>query len=731
MNDFISLMEQIENPGTFSVGGKLRSIPPGLKVKGLGSVSIPVTKHQAKDLIELSDQAPYGRGEETIVDTEVRNAWQISAENFELTNPAWIQSLQESIEQMGKQLGLYDCKINFEPYKLLIYEQGSFFSLHRDTEKIPNMFATLVINLPSEHEGGELIVSHCGQSQHYTFANNDGLHPDFVTFYADCYHEVKPITSGYRICLIYNLAIANRKKQPLLSEQIKASEEVSHFIQKWVQEKQKKPTLTYLLEHSYSEKNICLSNLKNADFAKASVLLNTAEKNGCQAFLCLVTYFRSSYGETPYYGRSSYYDDDDDDDDVDESDFEEDDVSEEEIYAHGFTTATGEKVKIQKINLEEDELLASIPLLEGEGRKCSISEATGNEGATKELWYHRGAIIIWHTDREFEVIKKTDMAYKLDFFKSFMQKKKLSQTNQQQIIQLANTIIEQQSSYNTEDISKELITLGDIELLKKFIHKRIKNRDFSRVENKTLIPMIEFCGWQNFEQELVDYLTPQHSVMQWLNSLLFIESLSDAGRSVIKKWAIALWKPCFEYQLTQQVIANVLQIISLLKIHEVSDDIIAFLSQQQPLFFTDTYGPAVIKALDKLQQHEYDHEIMSQFIEHVCQRIQIDFSIPPSKPEAWFREGRLNCTCKFCKKINQFLPDANQSEISFNKTLKRNLTHIEAEINKSRVDLSIVISRNPSNFDGLCRKNQDSYDHELNVFNTAQKIIKDLQRVNI
>ncbi len=31
------------------------------------------------------------------------------------------------------------------------------------------MFATLVINLPSEHEGGELIVSHSGHHQHYSF----------------------------------------------------------------------------------------------------------------------------------------------------------------------------------------------------------------------------------------------------------------------------------------------------------------------------------------------------------------------------------------------------------------------------------------------------------------------------------------------------------------------------------------------------------------------------------
>jgi hypothetical protein len=41
-------------------------------------------------------------------------------------------------------------------YKLLIYNEGSFFVSHRDTEKAPVMFATLVIVLPSALSGGEL-----------------------------------------------------------------------------------------------------------------------------------------------------------------------------------------------------------------------------------------------------------------------------------------------------------------------------------------------------------------------------------------------------------------------------------------------------------------------------------------------------------------------------------------------------------------------------------------------
>ena len=86
MQELITLMDKVKTSGAFSVSGTLPSIPPGLDVKGVGNIGLPLTEHQAKALIELSEQAPFGRGEETIVDTDVRKSWQISAGDFELGN---------------------------------------------------------------------------------------------------------------------------------------------------------------------------------------------------------------------------------------------------------------------------------------------------------------------------------------------------------------------------------------------------------------------------------------------------------------------------------------------------------------------------------------------------------------------------------------------------------------------------------------------------------------------
>lgn len=728
MEKLIGLLNQIENPGTFSVNGQLSSVSPGLKVKGLGTVSLPVMPAQAQKLIELSDQAPYGRGEDTVLDTQVRKVWQISAKNFEISNQEWLYLLERSVEKIGIQLGLSDCKINFEPYKLLVYEEGSFFISHRDTEKIPNMFATLVINLPSEHRGGELIVGHGGKSNSYFFENNDGLHPDFVSFYADCYHEVKPVTQGYRICLIYNLAIANRKNQPNLAEQINLGEQVAQILQEWKQDARAEPMLTYLLEHSYSEENMRLDNLKNGDFSKASVLLNAAENNGCQAYLCLVTYYRSSCGSMSYQSRDYYREDEDEDDDFgedeDDDDFDEYDVVDESVYAHSFTTRTGEKIAIEQITIEEQDILASIPLIDGEGRESSISEATGNEGATKELWYHRGAVIIWSPEHIFEVLEKTDKDYQFNFFKDLIANNKITQVNRGKVLKLAEKII---NDMPFKDVSQELMTLGDTGLLKKFIHRQMTSRS-AKNANDTFLKIMDFCGWEALESEIQSYLTPRHHAVIWLHSLLLMKQLSDEGRTMIKKWLQPLLESDLESCFLPTHIAIGIEIMALLDLDAKADELLALLSRQQQIFFSLTnYGPALLKAFNSLQGYAYHAAIMKKFVDHACQWLKNDFPQAPIPPQNQFREGQLRCHCSFCTPVNQLLPDTEKMVVMFSKTLKRNLLHVETEINASGVDVSLSISKVSNGFEGICRKNRKSYEQKLQLYDAAQSMLHDLQ----
>lgn len=75
-------------PG-YSCSGPLPSrVQPGLEVEGVGRISLPLTDEKALELKATCSLAPFGRGTETVVDTAVRNTFQLTPQQFRLTNPS-------------------------------------------------------------------------------------------------------------------------------------------------------------------------------------------------------------------------------------------------------------------------------------------------------------------------------------------------------------------------------------------------------------------------------------------------------------------------------------------------------------------------------------------------------------------------------------------------------------------------------------------------------------------
>ena len=91
---------------------------------------------------------------------------------------------------------------------MLLYGKGGHFKAHKDTEKLAAMFGTLVIALPSKHEGGRLFIRHDGREIEVDFSSEAHRHEfQHAAFFADCEHEVEPVRSGYRCCVVYNLQL--------------------------------------------------------------------------------------------------------------------------------------------------------------------------------------------------------------------------------------------------------------------------------------------------------------------------------------------------------------------------------------------------------------------------------------------------------------------------------------------------------------------------------------------
>ena len=77
------------------------------------------------------------------------------------------------------------------------------------------MFSTMVISLPSFHDGGEVILKHGTLTETYASFQ---FRQSFAYWYSNVEHEVKPVKSGYRLVLTYNLALHGSNNGPRLPD---------------------------------------------------------------------------------------------------------------------------------------------------------------------------------------------------------------------------------------------------------------------------------------------------------------------------------------------------------------------------------------------------------------------------------------------------------------------------------------------------------------------------------
>ncbi len=209
----LDLLKTIKGSGSFAVSGAKKLTMPGLHIAGIGEIGLPVNAVQAKAMIKMAKKAPFGKGAKTITNTAVRSGWEIDPDRLSFKSADWEKYLNKITRDVKKGLGVDDPSVTASLYKLLIYEKGDFFLPHKDSEKEKGMFGTLVVCLPSEHTGGELIIRFDGRTEIVDFSKAASSYKiTYAAFFADCDHEIKPVLSGYRVCLVYNLLQAPKSK---------------------------------------------------------------------------------------------------------------------------------------------------------------------------------------------------------------------------------------------------------------------------------------------------------------------------------------------------------------------------------------------------------------------------------------------------------------------------------------------------------------------------------------
>jgi hypothetical protein len=130
--DIVATLQSVKRPGSFAAGGNVQFSFPALQISGFSEkIGLPINSLQVGKVVEKCSRAPFGRGEDTIVDTSVRNTWQLNPSQFSIGNQrAWKKELKSLVGRVKTELGCDATQdVTCELYKLLLYEPGGFFKV--------------------------------------------------------------------------------------------------------------------------------------------------------------------------------------------------------------------------------------------------------------------------------------------------------------------------------------------------------------------------------------------------------------------------------------------------------------------------------------------------------------------------------------------------------------------------------------------------------------------------
>ena len=412
---------------------------PTLDVRGR-TLACPATEEDLEWLASLATPAPYGRGEETLLDTEVRDALQIGANDVRLGTTAWDQLQAEMLRAVAAEMGLEDAALRLEPLKLLIYRAGGHFTEHADTEKAPGMIASLALILPREYEGGALVVEHSGDR--IQVGDGGSSRWRWVAWYADCRHWLEPVRDGVRLAMTFGVAVDAKK--PLTRRELSDhrlgwilwGRSYAEWHTEWAARgsrtnagnEQYGQKLVWVLSHRYTEPGLCASLLKGRDRELARLLVDEPHGEACYLGWLQIRETGSARTEPGVrWGDDEYswdeVEEETDSDPPPESVRTEDrywgpesglspvrlkhrdtpelhlhNVARQNAWVEGLRSLKGEAIDHGPIEVLDGEIAPPGALAHAAPTGGRVYEATGNEGASLELQYRHAVLVMWRRD---------------------------------------------------------------------------------------------------------------------------------------------------------------------------------------------------------------------------------------------------------------------------------------------------------------------------------------------
>lgn len=171
-------------------------INPGLKIEGGPIVPLPLNE-QAAEAIKGHCRRASGDG------SSVRSAWELEPRQFQLSNPAWADFLQTVVGDAAKTLDIGG--VSSVARNLTLYGPGPIPRPDSPGGDTTDTIGTLVIILPSEHQGADVSLSIETMSFCFSPAPSSALDVSAISWLQDVQCQVDDLTSGYRLAITYDL----------------------------------------------------------------------------------------------------------------------------------------------------------------------------------------------------------------------------------------------------------------------------------------------------------------------------------------------------------------------------------------------------------------------------------------------------------------------------------------------------------------------------------------------
>ena len=207
-------------PGIRRVIDVAERLPNRWRHKGKSKESVPY--FDLDRLLELAQPAPFGKGEDPLLDRNVQRCLEIDLHETKSDSfpaPDW-KGLEQALEDISNTL-LPGVRLDAVLDKLLVYQPNCFFPAQQDIKQHEQhniMTLSLICGVekhpfaPSWKHGGSVVFGRptrsCREQWHTKFPGS------YACWFNSEPHSVTPVLGGYRVALQYSVLVVGRVNLP-------------------------------------------------------------------------------------------------------------------------------------------------------------------------------------------------------------------------------------------------------------------------------------------------------------------------------------------------------------------------------------------------------------------------------------------------------------------------------------------------------------------------------------